>query len=478
LNRVDALRAIALAAVAVAIGENAHATGFMVARFGGEHGTPTTSDPTATYYNPAGIAFAQGTNVYVEGIFGYRSLTVDRDPGAIDHPNQMPGTPDPTVNSGKGKLLNFIASPFIGATTDFGVRNLGVGVSFSAPFGGIANFDKNDAFAGNTQYPGAVDGPQRWSETEGTIQSTYLTAAGAYRLPGNISVGVSLNLVMSKANDTRAFNFDGTDDVVNATGGVQEGRALIDVSGTTLSIGAGVVWRPMKELAIGVSYQSEPGFGTMTLSGRDERKLGTTAPASDNIELLQTLPDIFRLGIEYRPIEKVELRLWGSFERWSVFDNQCILNADNPNRNCALDAQGVPTAAANGSVLNNIPRHWQDAVDIRASGSYWLNPSLELQFGLGFDGNAVPDATLEAGLPDQDEVSASAGASVALMGNKLHLTATYTQFVAFTRTTAPRPRNASGEAIAPYQGISRAPDMAGSYDSSVGILTVGAQYSF
>jgi long-chain fatty acid transport protein len=36
----------------------AGATGIAVARFGGEHGTPMTSDPTAMYYNPAGLALA------------------------------------------------------------------------------------------------------------------------------------------------------------------------------------------------------------------------------------------------------------------------------------------------------------------------------------------------------------------------------------------------------------------------------------
>ena len=40
-----------------------------------------------------------------------------------------------------------------------------------------------------------------------------------------------------------------------------------------------------------------------------------------------TLPDIIRLGVAYRPSSQLELRLFGSYERWSLFDNMCILNA-------------------------------------------------------------------------------------------------------------------------------------------------------
>jgi long-chain fatty acid transport protein len=48
----------ALAILTAASG--ASAAGFATARFGGEHGTVVTTNPTALYYNPAGLGFSEG----------------------------------------------------------------------------------------------------------------------------------------------------------------------------------------------------------------------------------------------------------------------------------------------------------------------------------------------------------------------------------------------------------------------------------
>src|SRR5215813_13080853 len=130
-------------------GGAAHATGFYVARFGSEHANPTSTDLTSIYYNPAGLAWVKGTRVYIEGDYALRSLTYDRPASAIDRQN--PSADYIAAETGEGKLLNLLISPFLGVATDFGVDNLGVGIAFLTPFGGQAIFKKNDAFAGNSQ---------------------------------------------------------------------------------------------------------------------------------------------------------------------------------------------------------------------------------------------------------------------------------------------------------------------------------------
>ena len=47
--------------------------------------------------------------------------------------------------------MNYIASPFVGIASDFGVKGLGVGLSFYAPFGGKSKYDKGQDFE---QFPG------------------------------------------------------------------------------------------------------------------------------------------------------------------------------------------------------------------------------------------------------------------------------------------------------------------------------------
>jgi long-chain fatty acid transport protein len=452
---------------------SARATGIMVARFGGEHGSPMTSDPTALYYNPAGIAWAVGTNLYVEGLLAYRTFTFDRDAAGIDNPNAMPGTPQSGIaaNSGKGTLANVVGSPFIGITSDLGVKNLGVGAALYVPFGGSQVWDKNAAFANNSQYPGAQDGTQRWWDIEGTIRSIYFTVGGAYRLPGNLSLGLGANVVMHNTDDLRATNANGSDNLVNGDGSVAEGRALLNTSGVTFSLGAGLAWRPTPDWTIGVSYQSQPGFGTMSEEGTLKKKLGTTDISNQDIDHRYALPDVIRLGASFRPTNEVELRLWGSFERWSVFTEECLLDKADPNRNCALNDRGAIATGGSG-IINVIPRHWQNGIALRASGSYWLKPSIELMLGVGYDGNAVPDQTLELSLPDQQKINATVGAifkDFAVQRLSLHLE--YSAFIGFSRTIAPRTTE-------PYDAPSRVPDSAGSYSEFIGVLTVGVGYTF
>src|SRR5262245_39976420 len=162
MRRTNAAARLSLLATLLVAASSVHAGGFTVARFGGEHGNPIDSNPTSIYYNPAGLAGIGGWRLYVEGEFALRSLHSTRDPLAIDGDHAS----DPNyvaADSGKGGLTNRLASPFIGVATNFGVEGLGVGVGAFVPFGGDATFDKRDSQRGS-QYPGALDGPQRWQD--------------------------------------------------------------------------------------------------------------------------------------------------------------------------------------------------------------------------------------------------------------------------------------------------------------------------
>ncbi len=454
------------------------AGGFMVARFGGEHGNPTASNTTSIYYNPAGLAGIKGTDIYLEGLYALRSLSYDRDPAGIDRQNASADYV--AADSGKGQLTNLVVSPFLGVATDFGVDGLGVALAFFTPFGGQAIFDKNDAFKGNTQYPGAYDGPQRWQDIEGTIRSSYISVGAGYRLPFGLSVGLSASAVLSVINDIRAYNPDGTDDLTqNATDPtLKEGRGWVDVSNVTLAVGVGLLYSPpdLPELKIGLSYQSQPGLGKMTLKGTVHIKLGAAAATTvPNGAVQQTLPDVIRLGVSYKATKELELNLWGQFERWSVLKSQCIINSDIPGSDCLIDDRGQTTTSV--GVISNIPRNWNNSFAVHASGFYQVNKELELGGGLSFTTKAVPNETLDAALPDFDELAINVAGTYALLDGKLKLTLGFTQFIFFSRTLAPQPRT-EGQRQAPYSPPTRQPDNAGTYKESVSLLTAGVGYSF
>lgn len=459
------------------------AGGLAAARFGGELGNPTTDHPTALYFNPAGLALGHGTRIYAEGVFVYRGASYDRPAGAIDNvlePGDMgSGTPQDAIgaNSGEASLSNFLVSPFVAVVSDLGVENLGVGLGLYVPFGGQARWEQADEWADDPMYPGAVDGVQRWATIDGSIRALYITAAGAYQFSDQLSIGAGVNVVRQEVATTRARTATGTDDLISTTtDSVVEGRSFIDASGTQVSISGGVMWRPIQRLRLGASYQSQPGFGESTLGGTLESKFGSGPVSTSNIDFVQSLPDVFRLGASYFPTEQVEVRLSGDYTRWSVMEYQCLLDGGDPAAKCAFNADGsVDSGAGGAGVIVNIPRNWEDTFGVRAGASWYASRVLEVIGGLSYDSNAVPDSTMDASIIDMDKVVASGG--VRWTGGPLEIFATLTHVLYFEREVAPRERDGSGEPVTLEQP-SRTPDGAGTYDQSITLLNLGAQYRF
>jgi long-chain fatty acid transport protein len=456
---------------------SAHAGGFAVGRYAGEHGHVATDNPTAIYFNPAGLALGVGWRIYAEGLLAWRTVDYTRPEGAVSNVvdgEGQSGTPEDAVdvNAGKASLANFAASPFLGVATDLGVPNLGVGAAFYVPFGGQAKWDQDDSFEGDDDYPGAVDGVQRWHTIEGEIRSMYVTAAGAYRLPGpRLAFGAGVNLIFSNVLTVRARTPAGTDDVVAADGSIAEGRSLIDTKGTHISASVGVNWEAITGLWIAASYQAQPGFGNFTQSGTLDNKFGDGPSTQDPIRLEQEMPDVYRLGVRYQPMSNLELRLSGDYQRWSVFEHQCFLEADEENPNCALDNDGVERDNARGIIVN-IPREWKDTFGVRGGASYWFTPAFEVNGGVAFDSSAVPDRTIDSSLIDANKVIAMAGFRWAVM-DSLMLAFTANNVFYAKRDVAPRDQGDIGT-----MSPSAVPDGAGVYTQNVIFANVGAEYHF
>ena len=458
----------------------AYASGFFVARFGGEHGHPTTDNPTAIYYNPAGLTLGKGLRLYLDGNFAWRTFTYDRPEGALDSclgeadecgsvtANGRVGTPANALNAntGKGTLNNQLASPFIGATYQTG--NWGFGVGLYAPFGGSSVYDKVPR-VGN--HVGTEDGPQRWWAIEGTIRTVYMTGAVAYRIPkAKLSIGLGLNLASSEVHTSRAKTAANTDDIattfedqsegaepwdVAPNAYLNEGRAVIDVAAKELSVGVGVLWEPADKVWVGVSYQSSPGFGESQLEGTGRLIIGVKPEETPDVTFYQHLPEVWQFGVRWQPNENTEYRIFGNYIGWSVLDNQCALNS----------AKGTERSNCETSPLFIAERQWEDAFAVRVGGSYWTSRTVELFLGAGFDQNAVPDKTLEPALFDTDKYTASAGARFVLMEEVLALGTTYTQVFYMDRD------------VDPADNINE-PNSAGNYSQSIGVLNVNVQYSF
>ncbi len=434
---------------------DAQASGIAAARFGGEHGHPTTDNATAIYYNPAGIALSKGTHIFVDTTVALRWASYTRPAvGPDDVPAGSPSIQNSQqtlelaqgANDGKATLFNAIAAPFVGVTSDFGTDFIYGGIGAYFPFGGAAVWDKNGSYEGSDSFPGAVDGVQRWYSIDGTIRSMYITGALAFNIRKiGLSLGLSGSVIRSEVSTIRARNANGTDDLVSADGSLVEGRSQVDVKGWQGGFALGAVYDVLKlgKYFIGASYTSQPNVvGGMTLKGELNNALTRAPPSTTKIDLTQTMPEIMRLGVRIKPTDKYEVRVFGDYTRWSVFDKQCLLDRAEPDRSCDFtggdsaldDPENFGSEGETLGTVQHLPRFWKDAGGVRLGGSYWFIPELETYIGAGYDSSAVPVETLDPALIDMHKASISAGVRWQIIKH-LAMSFTATELIFFRTST-------------------------------------------
>jgi long-chain fatty acid transport protein len=448
---------LAFAALFVLSPESARASGFSTARFGSEHGNPTESNPTALYYNPAGIAFSEGTHVFAEGQLAIRHVTWEHQQSKTDVPEPAGAA---GANFGKANLTNVFGAPALGVTSRFG--DLAVGAGVFVPFGGRAAWDPNEAFRNHPSYPLAVDGIQRWHGIDGAITFLYLTAGAAYKF-GRFSVGASGNFILSSIKFTLAKALVNGDNDMDA-----EGRSQIDVKRNIGSFALGAMFEAIEQkLWIGASYQAAPGLGDITMKGTLTITQGDAQLVRD-VDFHQKMPDVFRAGARYRPVPEWEIRAFGDFTRWSRLESQCISLAD---QHCAVTRNGA--SAPGAQTVNSLYRGWSDTIGVRLGVSHWFTSSIEAFVGAGFESSAVPDATLEPTLFDSNTISGAIGGRFELMEHLwLGVSWTHIQYLA---------RDNTGKSILAdpsVDPITRRVDGGGKYTSFVGVGALSLEKQF
>ncbi|HMR07768.1 MAG TPA: outer membrane protein transport protein [Polyangiaceae bacterium] len=457
------------------LASGASASGISVARFGGEHGHPMTTNATSLYYNPAGIAMSEGFHVFVDGTFAWRKASYEHklqpaEPGTFNEDGSVPG-----ANDGRADLFNIIASPMIGVTAKFG--DFAAGAAFYTPFGGQSVWSKNDKFEGDPSFAGPVDGQQRFYNISGQIRSSFITAGLGYHLKdAGLAFGLSGNLILSTTHTIRAKGLSGSNSLAG------EGRAVLDAKGTDFSMGVGALWEAMKEqLWIGASYQSRPNFtGMSAQTGTQETFLGADEKPV-TAEFYTDLPDVIRAGVTYKLDPETELRLFGDYTRWSVLEDHFVVNpdlGDGGTEECEYKERVPGNPPALGSCLLSQKRDWSDTFGVRVGASRWLNKETELFAGAGYSSNAIPDKYLEPALTDFNSISLSLGGRLEVVKN-FNVALSYTQLFYLTRDTDGKSDHdlARGPSGTP-NSIENGPDTGGVYKQMIGVVNANVDVQF
>jgi long-chain fatty acid transport protein len=388
----------------------ADASGYLVARFGGDQGSPALANPYAVYYNPAAMGGTQRTSLTLDVTGILRSASYDR-PTLVDI-GKVRSPEDIASNTGRASLSNFIPLPYFSVTSNLGTKSFRIGYAAYVPFGGTSKWDQTSNFP---TVPGGIDGPQRWHSIHGSLLAINNTVAASYTFQTiGLSLGASVSGIYHKAQSLRARNLVGNDDTSI------EGRSLVDAKGFNVGMAFGLYWedqhlwvtdlrgKQVPRLRMGLSYTSQPGFGTTRMSGTLDTAFAGGKPASKEVDVLQDYPDIVRAGVAYRVLPSLDIRGDFEFVRWSTFKSQCVVMR---GANCDVNDDGSSgkDAAGNEVVVVNVFRRMQDSAGFRLGANWEFRRGTELFGGGMVTTSAISKQYIDAGLIDSTRIYGTLG---------------------------------------------------------------------
>ncbi len=316
--------------------------------------TAKADDPTAIYYNVAGLARQRGTRLLFSGNALFNSFKFTRAGTFPDDPND-PKTPwggqrYPTVtNVGPPGFL-----PMVALTSDFHYFD-----RFTAGFALYA-----PSVSGSRTFPlGVQNAPSasRYDFVQSRSIVIYPTLAAAFRVTRWLDIGLGGVMVVGNLDQTN-ISYSDAGQCKNPEYEPCDVRSELRAKGTTYAGQIGVLARPLKELQFGLQFRtpySLRALGSLTptqpkILGKADAGL-KTSDAQVDVEF----PWVLRTGIRYvsmdGPVEAYDLELDVTYEAWGSTAGPRVF---------------TPDLGLYKNVTTQVARNYGDTFSLRLGGAY------------------------------------------------------------------------------------------------------------
>jgi len=356
-------------------------------------------DPSALYYNPAGIAFLKGTQLSLGSVV----ITVPQ----TEFNGTTPLSGNPPLGTGSASIYEkakrdlFIA-PNLYATYSMESLPLSFGLAVNSIYPLAKSWDTSSAFQNQIQNI--------------AIKPINFQPTVAYRLDGlKLALAAGLDVTHTIVSLQKSVYSPAIDPNNPAPpfGAYELGNLGVDGTATDFGYNLGALWKPRDDLSFGVSYRSEitlhikgdanfeattpTGLGAIGQSGAavfPYSRARATSSASTDI----TLPDSLILALAWKPMERWTLEFDAERTGWSSYDKLEIKFDQGSSLN----------------VFNNrpSPKNWKDVWAYKLGTQYAWNKNLDLRAGYAYDTSPVPDSTIGPELPDADRHNFTAGLGI------------------------------------------------------------------
>ncbi len=365
----------------------AAANPFFIGRFDGLDAGPTNQSGFALYWNPAALA-TPGASFHSHLLVVDRTATYDRVAELNDVEPEWAH-----INAGKNTTggTGFAPAVALRYGLEAGDVDLGFGLGGFVERAGVAHWRRN--LGAPSEYPGAIDGPQRWSALNAELLIVSLAGGlGVSHRSSGIALGVTPVVNFASLSTITARNPDGSDRVVDDAGRLAEGRMLVDgASDRQLGVTVGLRYDVDEALAFGLTWQREvlyelEGTARLTLGTADETRLD----ARIDLPVAQAI----RYGMDWTLSPRFVIRPMISWVQWSVMERQTAVNVNN------------------GDSLMDLPREWSDAWSGRVRVDYLANEWARFTVGGTYEVGVTPKRTFDPGSSEADNWEVGLGASL------------------------------------------------------------------
>ncbi|UCF64563.1 MAG: outer membrane protein transport protein [bacterium] len=373
----------------------------------GEHGTRAmgmggafvaqASDPSAIFFNAAGLGFQTGLNIMA-------GATIIMPKSDFTGP-----TPSTTTTDMESQTF-YPPHAYVTYALENGVA---FGVGFFAPFGLGTKW--------------ADDWVGRYLAVQTDLQALYINPTVAYKINEKVSVGVGFSYIMGEVELTQRVPTFST--LLPPTPAANDGWVSLKGDGTGFSFNAGVLYKASEKVSLGLSYRS---LSTIKFEGdavfTDMQALATFFPGGTGKTELP-MPADLKAGIAYNVNEKFTVEADFEYVFWNAYKELELDIPDGPN----FPLTGAPLQT--GSVDE---KDYKNAYLVRLGGEYSLE-KLALRLGFVYDMSPVPDKSLEPLLPDSDRLEGIIGLGY-MFSENVRVDAAY-QYIKASERTVTSPTN-------------------------------------
>lgn len=380
--------------------------------------TAQALDPSAIFFNAAGLSFLSGTNVMLGTtlIFPKSDFT------------------GPSPSTTKTDMVSQIFYPSNLYLTHHLENGFAFGLGVYNPYGLGTEWNK--------------DWVGRKLSVKTDLKTYFINPTVSYQLMDNLSIGVGVSYVLADVD--LSFRVPTYSTLAPPTPAANDGYAELKADGSGFNFNVGLLYKPINDLSIGLSYRHST---EIEFSGdakfTDMQALAFYFPGGDG-ETTITLPYNLLAGIAYNFTPDFTVELGFQYVGWSSYDSLIVDIAEGPN----FPLTGKPLQTDSKS-----SKDWDDSFLLRFGAEYRFD-KFAIRAGFVFDKTPQPDKSVEPMLPDADRNEFIVGFGYKVT-NSLTFDLAY-QLILFKDRTVTSPTNV----------------FPGTYTSTANLIGVNFSYNF